>query len=293
VIAAADLSLGARVGYPVGVTLKTRRRTYWALFGISLSQFLLGLACLSVLLASRNPAVFLIEHGIYKVHRLFGLRLPSQLLSAFDCLCLAAFAVVASGSILRSFRKTVSAEIFYFSFWLATLSFEPLRILHFLFALSGETDNLLGAFDKLYLGIKIFGYSCLFISGLYAAGMRSERQFSIVLVAAAASGFLALALPINTGIWSGNLMFKAGYGGLIAGFTTVIILITILDYLIAVRVRGDKAFYFIAAGMAAVSAGAFFLGRDVSPALSLASLLALASGGILSVNRLHSFYLWQ
>jgi hypothetical protein len=275
------------------VTLKTRRRTYWALFGISLSQFLLGLTCLSVLLASRNPAVFLIEHGIYKVYKVFGFRLPSQMLSAFDSICLAAFAVVASGSILRSFRKTVSAEIFCFSFWLATLSFEPLRVLHFVLALNGETDSLLGAFDKLYLGIKIFGYICLFISGLYAAGMRSERQFSIVLVAAAASGFLAMALPINTGIWTGNLMFKAGYGSLITGFTTVVILITIVDYLIAVRARGDRAFYYIAAGMAAVSVGAFFLCRDVSPAMSVASLLALAGGGILSINRLHSFYLWQ
>ncbi|MCX7027863.1 MAG: hypothetical protein NT061_10390 [Spirochaetes bacterium] len=275
------------------MTLKTRRRAYWALFGISLSQLLLGTACLLALLLSRNPAVFLIEHDIYKVHRLFGLHLPSHLLSAFDSLVLAAFAVVTGGSILRSFQKTVSAEIFYFSFWLSTLSFEPLRLLHFLLALNGEADTVLGAFDKLYMGIKIFGYICLFISGLYAAGMRSERQFAIVAVAAATSAFLSLALPVNSGIWTWNLMFKTGYGSLITGFTMATILITIADYLIAIRMRGDKAYYPIAVGMASVSIGAFFLGRDLSPAVSLVSLLAVTAGGILYVYRLHSFYLWQ
>ena len=258
-----------------------------------MSQLILGIGCLIALLESRNPEVFLIEHGIYKVHRLFGLRMASQVLSVFDCLFLPAFAVVAVGFILRSFRKTISAEIFFFSFWLSSLSFEPLRLLHLLLALPGQADSLLGVFDKLSMGIRIFGYICLFISGLYAAGMRSERQFSITAVAAAASGVLAMALPVNSGIWSWNLMFKSGYGGLISGFMWATILITIANYLIAVRVRGDRTYYSIALGVAAVSVGAFLLGRDISPAVSLAAFCAATGGGILFIYRLHAFYLWQ
>ena len=288
-----DLFLDSSPLYPLSVTLKTRRRTYWTLFGISLSQLLLGFVCLASILLSKNPAVFLIEHDIYKIHRLFGLRLPSHLLSALDCLAPAIFAVVLGGAILRLFKKTVSSEIFYFSFWLSSLSFDPLRLLHFLLALKGETDMMLGVLDKLSMGIKVFGYMCLFISGLYAAGFRSERQFSIIAAAAVMSSFLCLALPVNTGVWAWNLMFKAGYGNSIAAFTLASILITVANYLIAVRARGDHAYYLIAVGLTAVSIGAFFLGKDLSPATSLAALMVMVGGGILYVFRLHSFYLWQ
>jgi hypothetical protein len=241
----------------------------------------------------KNPAVFLVEHDIYKMYRVFGLLLPSYLLSTIDCLVLSVFALIMVRAVLLSFKKTVSSEIFYFSFWLAALSFEPLRILHLFLAMNGQTDTLLGAVDKLYMSIRIFGYICLFISGLYAAGMRSERQLSVVAAAAVTSGLLTFALPVNSGIWAWNLMFKAGYGGLNDGFTMVIILITVANYLIAVRVRGDKAFYFIAAGMAGVSIGAFFMSRDSSPLTSLSALVAMGLGGRVYVHRLHSFYLWQ
>lgn len=274
------------------MTLTTRRRVYWILFGVSSSQLLLGFVYFVSLLGARNPAVFLIEHDIYLVHRFFGLKLPSQILSAADCLFLAGFAVVMGGAILRSFRKTVSPEIFFFSFWLTSLSFEPLRLLHFLLALGGESDVLLGVLDKFCLGVRVFGYLCLFVSGLLAAGMRNDRPFSVVLLTAGISVFLAVSLPVDTGMWTKNLLFRQGYGGLVAGFSAVIILITVANYLVAVRIRGDKAYYAIAAGLAALAIGAYILAQDYAPAPSLAAAGFVIAGGALYVRRLHAFYLW-
>jgi len=279
--------------YSVQVTLQTRRRTYWVLFGISLAMFLLGII-LAVLLGKRNDVpIFLIEHDIYKVHPIFGLRIPSLILSIFDVLSLSFFAVAVLAFILLSFRKTVSAEIFFFSFWLCTLSLESLRFLHLFLALSGKADLALAIVNKLYIGGHFLGYMAIFISGLYSAGMRNERQFAIMAVCAAISVALTSILPVNTGIWEQNLLFKVGYGRLIEGFSLSIIMITIANYLIAVRVRGDRAYYYIALGIAAVSAGSHFISLDGSPMLSLASALTMSLGSILYIYKLHYFYLWQ
>lgn len=275
------------------MTLQIRRRTYWILFSISLALSLLGLLCAVLLFLRKNLAVFLIENGIYRLHNFLGIRIPSHALSIADVVALAAFSVIAGAYILKSFRKTVSPEIFFFSFWVACSSFESLRLFHFLLALSGWTDSSLAIIDKLYTGIKFFGFTALFISGLYATGMRSEKHFSIIATCAGISTALATVLPVNSGIWDSNLMFRIGYSRLIQGFSFSIILITITNYIIATRVRGDTGYYKIALGIAASAAGTFFLGKDISPVASLISLFALALGSTVFIHKLHSYYLWQ
>ncbi|MFZ3110837.1 MAG: hypothetical protein WA234_09165 [Rectinemataceae bacterium] len=275
------------------VTLQTRRRTYWIFFGISSAMLLTGLVFTILLATRRNLVIFLIEHDIYEVHSFLKLRIPSYILSMADVLVLCLFAVVVGALILRTFKKTVSAEIFFFAFWLATLSFESLRLVHLFLALGGGSDSVLAALDKLYIGTRFLGYIAIFISGLYAAGMRNDRQFSIMSVSVGISIALVSILPVNTGIWAGNLMFKVGYSVLIEGFSLAIILITIANYLIAVRVRGDRAYYFIALGIAAIAVGTQYVSRDGSPMLSLVSILAMAAGSFLYIYKIHSFYLWQ
>lgn len=275
------------------MTLQTRRQTYWILFGISAAMLLIGLV-FAVLLATRKDVpIFLIEHEVYKIHILPGLRVSSLILSLIDVLALQLFAVIVGAFILATFRKTVSAEIFFFAFWLATLSFESFRLIHLFLAIGGSSDSVLAIVDKLYMGMKFIGYMSIFISGLYAAGMRNERQFSIMLACFGISIALASILPMNTGIWMWNLMFQVGYSSLIEGFSLAIILITVANYLIAVRVRGDKAYYYITLGIAAVAMGAHFASRDGSPSLSLLSLIVMGLGSVLYIYKLHSFYLWQ
>jgi len=277
----------------ISVTLKTRRRTYWILFGISLALFLVG-AVFSILLATRKSVpIFLIERGIYVVHPFLKLRLTSLTLSIVDALALSFFAAAAGALILRSFRKTVSAEIFFFALWLATLSFESLRLVHLFLAVRGASDLALALVDKFYLCARILGYVVIFVSGLYASGMRNERHFSILAICAGITIALVSSLPINTGIWERTLMFKVGYGRLIEGFTMAIIAITIIDYLIAARVRGDKSYYLTSLGIAAVMWGAHFASLDRSPLLSIVSLAAMSGGCVLYIWKLHTFYLWQ
>ncbi|MCE1195451.1 hypothetical protein LWX53_03000 [bacterium] len=275
------------------MTLKTRRRTYWILFGISVAMSLAGAIFAVLLAASKSVPIFLIERGIYAVHPFLKLRPTSLTLSIVDALALSFFAAAAGAFILRTFRKTVSAEIFFFALWLTTLSFESLRLVHLFLAARGASDLALALIDKSYLCARILGFILIFVSGLYASGMRNERHFSILAICAGIAIALISSLPVNTGIWEWNLMFKVGYGNLIEGFSMAIIFITIIDYLIAVRVRGDKSYYLTALGIAMVMWGAHFASLDWSPLLSLSSLAVMSAGCVLYIWKLHTFYLWQ
>ena len=273
--------------------MQTRRRTYWILFGIDAFLLLVGLVFSLILAFMKRVPIFLIERGIYATYDLFGLRIPSLGYSLVNALLLAVYSVGVSFFILKTFRKTVSPEIFFFVFWLCSLSFEAIRPLHLFMAVQGASDSSLSILDRLYMGSKFLGLITIFISGLYAAGMRNEKQFSIIAICVGISAALSSIMPVNTGIWAANLMFRLGYGRLVDGFSAAILLITMANYLIAVRVRGDKAYYYIAAGAAMTVAGALVASRGASPLASLISLAAMAAGGFVYIYKLHSFYLWQ
>ncbi len=275
------------------MTLQTRRRTYWILFGISAFMLLAGLVFSLFLAFTKKVPIFLVERGIYTTHNIFGLRLSSLAYSLINSALLSTFAIAVGFFILKTFRKTVSPEIFFFTFWLCALSFEAVRPIHLFLAVHGISDTGLSALDRLYMGSRFFGLMAIFISGLYAAGMRNDKQFSIIAICAGIGIALSSIMPVNTGIWHQNLMFKLGYGRLIDGFSLAIILITIANYLIAVRVRGDKAYYYIAAGVALIVGGALLASRDTGPHLSLLSILAMSGGSFVYIYKLHSFYLWQ
>lgn len=237
--------------------------------------------------------VFLIEHGIYRMHDFLGLRISSLTLSVIDALAFSLFAVMAGGYILLAFRKTVSAEVFYFAFWLTAHSVESVHLLHLLLAIGGMQESGLAAFDKLYAGARFLGYMTIFISGLHAAGMRNERYFSVVFACLAIAVGFSSALPVNTGIWDWNLMFRSGYAPLIRGFAAVAMVMTVANYLIAVRIKGDRSYILIAFAIAAITAGAQFAGSDTSPLVSLVSLAAMSSGCAIYIDKLHAYYLWQ
>lgn len=279
--------------YPDGVTLQTRRRTYWSIFVLSLAMLIVAAVMALLLLKRKDMPIFLVEHGIYRMYTLFGLQIPSLTLSIVDVLFSCLFAVAMSAIVLRTFRKTVSPEIYFFVFWLGSSSFEALRLVNAYCAVMGASDTVFSFLDKIYVAARIFGVLAIFISGLYAAGLRNEKHFSMILTAAMVSAALTAIMPVNTGIWGMTLMFKIGYEALFQDIVFLIFLVTVFCYLGAVTARGDKAYYFAAAGIFAVMGGSFCLALDMAPLGTLISMLVMIVGGIFYIQRLHAYYLWQ
>jgi len=275
------------------MTIIARRRVYWALF-------LAACVCLAAfvplyLSAMRQPAEpsFLAKAGVAAQFRLFRARIPSQRLAGAGAGLCALYSFLNLGLILYSFRKTVSAEIYFYAFWVLSLGFETLRLAVFgIAAANGSTYWQILA-TKALLFARYSGYLSLFASGLYAAGFRNEKLGSAAVFILAVSFALATAMPVNTGSFAPTLELRSGYGILHLGFYAVTSVVTVANFLYAVRSTGESAYRLVAFGCAAFLIGRQLLVSQLNPFLIVAGFALLVTGSWLFISRLHAYYLWQ
>jgi hypothetical protein len=279
--------------YAGNVTSAARRRIYWVLFVISSLCFVASVPLLVLASSNIRAADVLQQSGVWKLYRFAGLRLSPSLLAPFAVVLASAIAAGTLGMILLTFRKTVSPEIFFFSFWAAMLSLEVLRPIGFLLVLGGTPLSTQVLLAKLLLGVRYLGSLSVFISGLYAAGLRNEKPVYALALILAVSIALAMLMPVNTGLYSPNLALRTGYAFLNEGFYAVITLITVVNYLVAARTRSEKSYRLIAFGALAFLTGSRVLASSVAPLPILLAFVAIAGGASLYVWKLHSYYLWQ
>ncbi len=275
------------------MTISARRKTYWSLFLVS--SVLFAAYCLLSLGIIKKPVMpdFLLRSDAYGLFRIGAGAIPSYTLAAIGAGLPALVSVLTLSFILASFRKTVSAEIFFFSFWIASLSFEILRLAVYVMAARGYPDSLQLALTKVLFGARYAGSLSVFMSGVYAAGLRNEKHGANILIILAASIGLAVIMPLNTGTYLHTLELKPGYRSLNEWFFYLLGLMSVLNYLGAVHVRGEKTFGLIALACAASIAGARLLSASWNPWLLGAGFILACAGSWLFVSRLHEYYLWQ
>lgn len=283
----------APAGYSGSMTIVARRRVYWALF-------LLACLCLAAFVPLylnlvRQPAepAFLVDVGAFGRFKIFGTSIPSPRLAGAGIGLGALYAALTLCLILNSFRTTVSAEIYFFSFWVLSLGFEVLRLVIFGLAAANGSPYWQIIVTKVLLFARYSGYLFLFASGLYAAGFRSEKLGSVAAIILAISVGLATAVPVNTGSYAPSLELRAGYAELHVAFFLVASLVTVTDYLYAVRSTGEASFRPVAFGSAAFLLGRQLLVSQWNPFALVAGFALLAMGSWLFISRLHAYYLWQ
>ena len=290
---ARPLSNAAPPYYPRCVTIVTRRRIYWLLF---LSACLCLIAFFPLYfrlsLAGGSPS-FLAKAGSLGTFRLGSIPLPSHYLAAAGIGLCALYSALCLGYILYSFRKTVSAEIFFYSFWVLSVGLEVLRLGVFSLAAGSGSIYWQIAATKALLFVRYTGYLSLFASGLYAAGFRNEKLGTVGAVIMAISLGLAVAMPINTGSYAPTLELRAGYVELNAGLALVVALVTVVDFLYAAHSTGEGSYRMVALGAAVFLVGHELLISQWNPIAMIAGFVLLAAGSWLFVARLHAYYLWQ
>jgi hypothetical protein len=281
------------VGYPEPMTIAARRRMYWALF-------IIACTCLTAfvplyLSLVRQPAepAFLVRSGAFTRFKFFGLGIPSQHLAGAGIGLCALYASLTLGLILYSFRKTVSAEIYFYAFWVLSLGFETLRLLVFGLAAGNGSQYWQIFATKALLFARYAGNLSLIASGVYAAGFRSERLGIVAVFIFAVAMALAASMPVNTGSFAATLELRAGYRALHASFYAVASLLTVASFFYAVRSTGERSYRFVALGCAAFLIGRQLLVSQLNPFVIVAGFALLITGSWLFISRLHAYYLWQ
>ncbi len=240
----------------------------------------------------KSPA-FLVKAGALALFRLGGFSLSSHYLAAAGIGLCALYSALVLGFILYSFRKTVSAEIYFFSFWVLSIGLEALRLLVFDFASGGGSVYWQIAATKALLFARYAGYLSLFASGLYAAGFRNEKLGTVAAVVLGISFGLATAMPINTGSFAPTLELRAGYVGINSILALAVAIVTVADYLYAAHSTGEGAYRIVAAGAAVLLVGHRLLTTQWNPFAMIVGFVLLVAGSWLFVSRLHAYYLWQ
>lgn len=226
----------------------------------------------------------------------FGVRWSVPPLAAYRSLVAAgAVGLIATGGVAvsaRLFRRVSSAEIYFMTLFLISLSFELVRIGQPL----AEINNLPAATGVLLTRVvllgRLFGALSLFAAGIYSAGADYPRIGRITMLLVALSVLIVYLVPVDSDQM--NATFVHVTGGrqsvdLMLGFLS---LATIVNYGIGWwrghRDRGGA----IALTVVGLVVGNQLVIRVVSvlPLSGAVILLAVATSGFVLVNR--SYYLW-
>ncbi len=286
-------SKAASAGYAGYVTTAARRRVYWALF-VAACLCLAAAVLLAVPLFIGAVNVGVLERaGALRESRLFGLGISSLGSSAASTVLASLYATLCLGFVLYSFRKTVSPEIFFFSFWVLSLGLECSRLFVFHLAAEGAPTALVHAAARVTLAARTTGLLALFTASLFAAGFRSEKPGSAALLIMLIGAGLARSVPLNSGAYEPTLMLRPGFSALLDLLALASALATAAGFFHAARVSGERSYRAVALGTIALLVGQRLLVTDWRPLSLMLGFGLVLAGSWLFVSRLHAYYLWQ
>ena len=275
------------------MTIASRRRIYWLLFLVAcaalVASFVLGLP----LLSPKADFSSLEASGAYHVGSFLGLAVDSARISDLGIMAIALYSCLCLAFILGTFRKTVSSEIFFFSFWVLSLGFEVLRLVVFHSVSGGYPVSNSMLATRLVVGMRITGLLSFFAAGLYAAGFRNEKLGSSLAVIFLAAWTLAYSMPMDTGALEQGFMLRPGYRGLAVALAVVLGVATIANFFYASFTTGEASYRVVALGAGLALAGEGLVLVSWLPLAVGAGVVLLMAGSWLLVSRLHAYYLWQ
>ena len=205
-----------------------------------------------------------------------GKASPEQTNLIWNFLGTAAWLAVGtvSGLLLRRlYVRTASPEIFFFLFFIFSMSFEALRGVNAVLILNEAPDLIVRILTRCVNFGRFFGLLSLLFSSLYAVGTGFQRFGIIILSTFSLAVTLAYSLPLHRTLLQANFLFRLGDESGVWFSVLAIKILILLDYLIAALKR-QKAVYILI--MAAVLL--LLMGREILLVFSSPPRIAFAVG---------------
>lgn len=268
------------------MTITARNNTIRASLGLSL---LLLIGFFGVLV----DTYFFHPSGVGLMQILHGGYADIRTVSLVSVLLLVVYSV-AGGILLHTFfRKTVSSEMFFFTFFVISMSLEAARIADLLIvAQNAPAYYEVVVTRAVYFG-RFLGVFCLFTSGLYATGIDYQR-FEIVLGISLLLAFtLAFSIPVTSVAGAPTLVNRLGSRSQLLSVFFALELFSVLNFLLASFLKRNRDYIWMAAGLFLVIVGKDLLFFLVSPVPDAVAAVLLFAGTMLFGNRTHVVYLWS
>ena len=203
------------------------------------------------------------------------------------------FVLAATTILYFSFRKTKSPEMFFFSIFLISMSFDSLKAL----LLLTETLDLPPYYGVLltraaYFG-RFFGTLAVLISGLFSLGaeyQRMEIYLGVTFLLAFALSASVLVDMTETGT---NLLYRIGNKRELGIINFLFLSFGVFNYVLYAVLNASKDHILIALGLALVIAGREIFFFTLNPMLLIGAVIMLIAGASLFGERIHAVHLWS
>jgi hypothetical protein len=273
------------------MTLTTRN--FYLLAGIGLSLAVLVL----VFVFAHEIVPLLPGLASEAVRRPFNYGLPDWPVNAyapFATMLMAVFyAVVVQTLVYQFFEKTQSSEIYFFSLFAFSFTFDCGRMFIPLQHIYALPQAFPVAAERLELFGRFFGLLALFASSIYATGFKAQKQGTVFFAITLVALLFAIRIPIDPLAWDTSLRLNSGYRSMFKIIELAIALLSMASYLVSARMRGGKEFILVGIGVFLVYCGRTVLLNTDTIYTPLPAFLCLAAGTWLICNPLHRIYLWM
>ena len=202
------------------------------------------------------------------------------------------FSLIGMLLIHSFFERTSTPEIVYISLFIASFSFEIIRLilpLHFIY--NFPSLYLLSA-SRVLLFARCFCIFSLFTAGIFAAGFEAQRTRNVILIIFVTALAISLGVPIDVLNWDTGLNTGNGYASMFRLIESAAFIGTVISFFIAVKVRGSGDYVYVGIGVIFALIGrSMLLGTDnwAGPVLGI---LLLSFGTSFLCSKLHKIHLW-
>jgi hypothetical protein len=200
----------------------------------------------------------------------------------------------SGGLLLQTFfRKTVSSEMFFFIFFVISISLEAAKIAQLVvLAQNAPPYYEVVVTRAVYFG-RFFGVFCLFTAGLYATGIDYQR-FEVVLGISLLLAFtLAFSIPVSSESILPTMLNCLGSRGQVFAVFFALEIFSVVNFTLAAFLKRNRDYLWMALGLLMVIVGKDVLFFLVSPIPDALAALVLVGGTILFGHRTHIVYLWS
>ena len=201
--------------------------------------------------------------------------------------------VMASCVILkRIYQRTASSEIFFFMFFLFSLTIEGLRTLNALLILEGAPVFVGVMLSKVIHFARFFGLFSFLFASLYSIEVSNQKFRILIMTSFLISLALTYVMPIDSSILLSNFLYKLG-DEKSTWFITLILEIAVLaNFLVAAFRKERREFALLALAVLLILAGREFVFFMSVPVFIGAGLVLTIVGIWLFRNQVHTIYLW-
>lgn len=271
------------------MTIKLRERLFWGFFVVATVE-IIGTAAL---VWSTGPGVvgWIISDVAGASPALSSPAMEFMTLGAAG-LC-GLYAMSVCGLVALRSGKTVSVEIFFFSFWAFCQSFELVKFVSVVLLAKGAGSGSLELITRIALFGRYGATMAVFAGSLFSAGLKSERGTPLFVAILLISLFFATMHPLNS-IGPGiDFLADRGSMPLATAFQGALGILSMINYGLAWYVGKDRAYLVSAVGMI-LCVGAIAVLQTVLQIVVLAAVVpVLIAGTVIYIRSMHAYYLWR